>query len=836
MDKFLFDLHYGVRQMRMHPVFASIVVMTLAVGIGANAAVFSLVYALLLRELPVRAPEELVRYRFIADRGIPDLGVTPTYTPDFGVSGPVFDALREEQSACGPLFAWAAIDGLTLTHDGETQPIRGNWASGSAFRVLDVAAYRGRLFNEMDDRPGGGPDGSVGNISYSFWRDTWHSDPQVIGRTLTINHTPVRIVGILPPEFTGVHVGADPQVVLPLELEPAMMRNFTRRRSSGAVWIDVLGRLKPGFRLSDAKANLDVIRTRVLDQALPVAQRGDLSHFRLDVTSGRTGGGGYPYRNEYEQPLRLLQALMAVVMLLACANLSGLLLARGASRRRELEVRDALGASRARLVGQLLTENLLLMAIAVPLGCAGAIWVDSAAMRLLTHPDVPLHLKVNLSGPVLLVTIACAFVVVVLAGAFPALSATRWIGRRSLSSGRRTLESSGGHLGRFLMPAQVALSLTLVGTAVVCGTSVVRLLTTSAGMSGETVIMGRTNLDGRPEQGARVNALYGRMLEFLGAQPGVSSATVVGTTPMTQEEQDVAVTSHPAEEASAREDLHVYVNVIGPRFFETFGVAQLMGRDFSSSDAPGAPRVCVLNQSAAIHFFPHGSAIGQRIDAHWSPNAPPVRYQVVGVVADAKYSSLHQESPRTLYLPYTQSRRLTRLTLALSGQDPRVLADAYRAAVRTVAPDTPAFEPISLRTQMLNSVAMERGAASLVGFLGALSIVLTCISLYGQVAWNVTRRTAEIGIRIALGATRASIVRLILGTVSVALAYGTLAGIAGLVVASRSIASFLYNTKPLDPLLVSVATVSLIISGLVAAYIPARRAARTEPLAAMRTE
>src|SRR5882672_7575099 len=526
MDTFLFDLRYGARQMRMHPVFASIVVITLAVGIGANAAVFSLVYALLLRELPVRAPEELVRYRFVADRGTPDLGVAPIYTPDFGVSGPVFDALREEQSACGPLFAWAAIDGLTLTHDSETQPIRGNWASGSSFRVLDVAAYRGRMLNELDDRPGGGPDGSVGNISYNFWRDRWHSDPQVIGRTLTINQTPVRIVGILPPEFTGVHVGADPQVVLPLELEPAMMRNFTLRRSSGAVWIDVLGRLKPGFRLSDAKANLDVIRTRVLEQAIPVAQRGDLSHFRLDVTSGRTGGG-VPYRNEYEQPLRLLQALMAVVMLLVCANLSGLLLARGASRKRELEVRDALGASRARLIGQLLTENLLLMAIAVPLGCAGAIWVDSAAMRLLTHPEVPLHLKVILSGPVLLVTIICAFVVVVLAGAFPALSATRWIGRRSLSSGRHTLESPGGHLGRFLMPAQVALSLTLIGTAVVCVTSVVRLLTTSAGMSGETVIMGRTNLDTLPETGTRVNALYGRMLEFLGTQSGVSSATVV---------------------------------------------------------------------------------------------------------------------------------------------------------------------------------------------------------------------------------------------------------------------------------------------------------------------
>jgi hypothetical protein len=187
----------------MDPVFASIVVITLAVGIGANAAVFSLVYALLLRELPVMAPGELVRYRLVADRGTPDLGVAPTYTPDSGVSGPVFDSLREEQSVCGPLFAWAAIDGLTLTHNGETQPTRGNWASGSAFRVLDVAAYRGRLFNEMDDRPGGGPDGSVGNISYNFWRDTWHSDPQVIGRTLTINHTPIRIVGILPPEFTA---------------------------------------------------------------------------------------------------------------------------------------------------------------------------------------------------------------------------------------------------------------------------------------------------------------------------------------------------------------------------------------------------------------------------------------------------------------------------------------------------------------------------------------------------------------------------------------------------------------------------------------------------------
>jgi putative ABC transport system permease protein len=677
---FLFDLRYGARQMRMHPVFASIVVITIALGIGANAAVFSLVYALLLRELPVRAPEELVRYRFVADRVAPELGLAPTYTPDLGVSGPVFDSLREQQSVCGSLFAWAAIDGLTLTRDGETQPLTGNWASGSSFRVLDVTAYRGRLFNESDDRPGGGPDGWVGNLSYKFWRDTWHSDPSIIGRSLTIHQMPVKIVGILPPAFTGVQVGADPQVILPLELEPEMMRNLSQRRSSGAIWLDVLGRLKPGFRLADAIANLNVIRPRVLEQAIPAAQRGDLSHFRLDVTSGRTGGGSFPYRDEYRQPLGLLQALMAVVMLLVCANLSGLLLARGASRRRELEVRDALGASRVRLVGQLLTENLLLVAIAVPLGCVGAIWVDSAAMRLLTHPDVPLHLKVNLSGPVLIVTIACALVVVALAGAFPALSITRRIGRRSLSYGRHVTELSGGHLGRYLMPAQIALSLMLTGIAVVCVTSVVRLLTTSSGMSGETVIMGRTNLDGRPEQGARVNALYGRMLEFLGAQPGVSSATVVGTTPMTQEEQDVAITSQPTEAAAPREDLHVYVNAIGPRFFETFGVAQLMGRDFSSGDAPGAPRVCVLNQSAASYFFPHGSAIGESVDAHWNPSAPPVRYEVIGVVADTKFTSLHQDPPRTMYIPYTQGRRQSRLTLALSGHDPRVLADAYRAA------------------------------------------------------------------------------------------------------------------------------------------------------------
>jgi predicted permease len=355
-------------------------------------------------------------------------------------------------------------------------------------------------------------------------------------------------------------------------------------------------------------------------------------------------------------------------------------------------------------------------------------------------------------------------------------------------------------------------------------------------MGAETVIMGRTNLDRRPETGARVNALYGRMLEFLRTQPGVQSATVMGTTPMTQEEQDVAITSRPSEGAAPREDAHVYVNAIGPRFFETFGVAQLMGRDFSSSDAPGAPRVCVLNQSAASYFFPRGSAIGERIDAHWDPSAPPVRYEVVGVVADAKYSSLHQDPPRTVYVPFAQGRRQSRLTLALSGHDPRVLADAYRAAVRAVAPDTPVFDPISLRTQMLSSVAMERGAAALVGFLGVLSIVLTCISLYGQVAWNVTRRTSEIGIRIALGATRASVVRLILGAVSVALGYGTIAGLIGLVVASRSIASLLYNTKPLDPLLLAVAIASLLISGIIAAYIPARRAARTEPLVAMRTE
>jgi predicted permease len=585
------------------------------------------------------------------------------------------------------------------------------------------------------------------------------------------------------------------------------------------------------------------------DDAMPPVVRHNLfvADHKLEVMSASAGWSGY--RDAYQKPLLIVQALVGVVLLLISANLAGLLLARASGRRHELEIRGALGASRIRLIRQLLTENTTLAAIAVPLGCLFAWQTGGFAARLIAAPGTRLDINRWQDPTVLAIAAASGFVTAILAGTLPALIVTRARRSGTLQTGGRQSASRHGRLGRMLIPLQVAFGLILVTVATLFVASLARLLITSSGMREQGIFMAGTKLDRRPEKGDQLDALYARMIEYLEAQPGIQSASLALREPMTGSVETSHFISREASGAVHEDSFeHSMVNAVGPRFFETLGIPMRGGRDFAATDTAHSSEVCILSESAARYFFPNQDAIGGYIEAPSDvARLKAATYQVVGLVADAKYDTLHEDAPAAVYIPYTQQAEAVSpgagtpsphadLSFVILGSDSSLLSAAYRETLRKFVPDTPVFDVVSLRRHMLESISADRMIASLSGFLGFLALLLTCISLYGQVAWSVTERTSEIGIRMALGATRASVVRMICGSLAVPVAIGMAVGLAGAIAISRVLASFLYNTQPADPKLVLCSLGAMFLAVAIASYRPAHRAASIDPMQCLRTD
>jgi putative ABC transport system permease protein len=825
------DVKYAIRLARSRPMFTGIAIVTLAIGIGANTAVFNLAHALIHRSLPVPEPQRLVRYRMTADAPIAGLDLPATFLRDFGLSGPMFDALRARTSA-SDVFAWTRADGLTVVREGRRYPLRAAWTSGSTFGVLNLAAPVGRLLNERDDR-GQAPEGWTAVISYAHWVEIWNRDPGVVGRTIVVEDTPVTIVGVLPETFTGVLTGDAPQMILPLELEPVVRGDASVRREPGALTFTVMGRLRPDATLATAAAELDAIAARLLDEAVPLDVRDEtFAALRLDVVPGRSGWSSY--RIEYERPLRQIQWFTGIVLLVISANLAGLLLARGASRLGEFGVRAALGASRGRLLRQLLVEHLALAAMAVPLGCAIAFWLARTAVAFFGQSasfatDSGLVLDVRPGGMVVTVAAVTGLASILVAATVPSLLATS----RAATPGVRGRHGSPRLIGRHLMPVQVALSLLLVALAISAAASIFRLLSTSPGMRVEGVMMAVPDMRGRTERGADRVRLYERILTALASKPGIESAAIARDLPMSGGWSD----AHYVQESDGvrREDRYVVQNVVGPGFFRTVGIQLRAGRDFTAADQSRGPAVCVLNQSAAALFFPGRRPIGQHIDRRESGTRPAVRCEVVGVVEDAKFWTLNQEPPRTVYRPLVQEGPGP-VAFVAKGSNASLMAAAFREAFGDILPAGTIVTPLSLADQALASVVSQRGLAWIAGALGVLALLLTCVSLYGQVAWNVTRRTTEFGVRLALGGTPDRIVRLVIRDLGKPFVFGALGGLGAIALLSRFVAAFLYKTTIVDPLLLVASLTALGLACASAGYIPARRAARVEPAAALRTE
>ncbi len=754
------DLRLALRALRTTPVVTAVAVLSLALGIGANTAIFSLIESLMLRPLPVREPERLV---FMTS------GTSDTYW-----NYPAWEQMRE-QDVFERVAAWSRRQ-FDLSSGGETQFVDGLWASGAFFDTLGVSALVGRTFSEADDHSSGGPDGPVAVIGYGFWQRQFGGDPNVLGRSLTVDGAPFTIIGVAPASFFGMEVGRTFDIAAPLEMNPGSLS-----RSANARWLTILGRLKAGQTIDDASVVLQGLQPGIREAATPPNATGRFRETYLQepfaVASAATGRS--ELRRQYERPLFAIMAVVALVMLVACANIANLLLARAAARRHEFGVRLALGAPRWRLVQQVLAESLVLAALGTGLGLALASWGSRALVRELAKQtdleSTTAFLDLSLNWNVVTFTIGAAVVTVLLFGVAPARRtfAMRPVG--TLKEGRGGLGDARTRLSSSLVVAQLALSVVLLVAAGLFLRTFASLVTLPLGFDSERVLVATVTAERAPGDPSQRVPLFERALDAVLALPNVADAAASLVSPVEGRSLENQIT---VSGALPERDPGVLVNMVSPSWFRALGIDLIAGRHFTDADRPGVPSVAIVNEAFARRFFDGSSPLGQAIGGlPVDPRAVPI----VGVTSDAVYSSLRDGVLPTVYLPFAQSREpgvfgLMSLSIRASTGSWATLTRSVTAALNTVNPDLSwTFRPLD--EQIDASITQERITGVLSGFFGALALLLAGLGLYGVTSYGVVRRKGEIGIRVALGATPGNVVRLVLSRVALLVGIGAFAGL-----------------------------------------------------------
>jgi len=820
VEGLLADLRYGMRMLGKTPGFTLIAVMILALGIGSNTAVFSLIDALLLRSLAVPEPEELVHISF-----------GPPGKPG-PLSGPMFDRLRERQTSLTDMFAWTNSP-MVLTENGVSRPIQAAYATGSAFPTLKLKPRLGRLLDWNDDEVAGTSNGFAAVVSEAFWIEHFRGEADALGQTIIVNGGPATIVGVMPRSFNGITVDYAPQVVLPFAFDVALHGKASDRFQTSSTWLNAMGRLEPGESITQAQANLAAIASDVLKEALPADyQRIDyLRTGGLSLSPGRTGNS--PLGKAYGRPLWTLQALVGLLLMICCANLASLQLSRSLGRQHELVVRSALGAGRLRLVRQLVIESAMLAVAGAGAGIVLSQWMSSLLVRYTEQSDFPVFLDLRPNATVFLWTIGLAALTVILAGALPAVNMTRFDTEAMLRSGKqRGLSGKKNRLAARLLPFEVALSLLLVSIALLFAFSTGKLLRMDPGFRVKGVTLFEVDFERRREKGEARLELYRNLLDALRRAPGVEAASVLAVRPLG--EGGIDESAAPVE-GSGPEDKHLFENVVGPDYFATAGTPVLAGREFRNFDRFGANPVCIVNQAAANSFFPGKDALGKHIRSTESHATHPV-CEIVGIATDAKYLSLREPAPPTIYYSYAQLPDFGWVGFITRSRDTSAAIAAFKDALHRFAPDTPLMPAVTMQRQLEDSVGRERLLATMSLFFGGLALLLTSIGLYGLETQRVKQRTAEIGLRMALGAQRRDVLESILKEAALFFVVGVPIGLALTAVASRFIGSLLYGISPLDPRILAATLLAMLAVGFFAAYLPARRATRVDPLVALRYE
>ena len=823
------DLRLAVRALRATPVVTAVATLSLALGIGANTAIFSLLNSLLLRSLPVTAPQSLVTISSAGSHGL-----------KWAWNYPVWDQIRQRTELFDGALAWYP-NRFNLASGGETQFVDGLWANGSFFSTLGVPALVGRTFSDADDTRGGGPDGAVAVISYGFWQRRFGGAADAIGRMLALDNVPFKVVGVTPPQFFGPEVGHTFDVIVPLGDEPLLHGRETWLDQRGNYWLTIMARLKPGQTRDTATAALRGVQRQIWEATIPRNMRAEYRERYLteSFTLAPAATGDSSLRRSYGRPLVTIMVVVALVLLIACANIANLQLARGAVRRHELSLRLALGASRWRLARQLLAESVLLALIGTAFGLLIARWGGRLLVSQLSTPASRVFLDLSVDWHVLIFTGGVAAATVLLFGVAPAIKASGVAPMDALKEhGRGTMGDARAGLTSGLIIAQVALSVVLVVAAGLFVRTFTSLTGRHPGFDRDRVLLVNVDAGRATVVPAQRVALYDHIRETVRAVPGVSDAAVSMVTPVGG--QGLVLRAEVAGGAPLPDDGHggqAFTNVISPGWFGAFDTPVIAGRDFRDDDRTGTPLVAIVNQTLARKSLGGASPLGHTITLTTPGRA--IRMEIVGVVADTVYFSLREAAPPTVYTALAQfymspvNLAAVSLSVRATHGPPASLTRSLAAAIGGVNPELAlTFQPLA--GQLNASLTQERITAVLAGFFGVLALVLAGLGLYGVTAYSVARRRAEIGIRIALGAAPGGVVRLVLTRVTMLVGVGVIVGAGVSLWASAFVASLLYGLEPRDPVTLIGAAITLAAVAAVAGWLPAYRASRIDPAEVLR--
>jgi predicted permease len=803
-----------------------VVVLTLALGIGANTATFGFLDRLLLRSLPVQKPHELA---LVAERWQDGLagGVATSF------NYPLYAEYRDRNQVFSGLTAYSDLT-VSLRVGEANELIKGVIVSGNYFSLLGVKAALGRAFLPEEDRqPLTHP---VTVISHGLWQRRFGADPAVVGKTITLNGHPFTVVGIAPREFRGTIAGAAPELYVPMMMQPWVMSgrdpSFNPLQQRTFVWLELLGRLKPGVTHQQAQAAMKVLAGQIA-KVEPMNTGTNLL-----ILEGRRGHD--QQAQQARLPLLLLMATVGLVLLIACANVANLLLARAVTRQREIAVRLAVGASRGRIIRQLLNESLLLAGLGGGCGVLLALWLGEA-LAALVPPDFPVRLEAGLDYRILLFAVAASVATGIAFGLAPAWQASRAQLVPVLKEGAPVAEVLRRRWGlrNLLVVGQVAMSLMVLVCAGLCLRSLNRLQAIELGFDPARLLAVwiDTGLAGYSE--ARGQQFFANLKERAGALPGVQAASVTPFMPLSGRGGRTDVERIEGYEIPEGKRVDWNFSLISPDYFRTLGFPLLLGRDFSAQDGANSLKVLIVNQVVARRYWPNQDPIGKRVTLS-SPNqdaGPDVR-EVIGVVRDGKFRKLLEEPTQMMYFPLTQSQFFEPVSCLLlrSASEPRALLAAVRSLVRSLDPDLPLLRLSTLAEHRSRLLFPQRLVAMMLGAFGLVGLLLAATGIYAVIAYAVDQRTREIGIRMALGAQWEDVVRLIVREGAILVAAGLALGAGAALAATRLMRSFLYGVGAGDPLTYASAALLLALVALAACWLPARRAARTDPMVALRYE
>ncbi len=824
------DLRYASRMLIKSPGFTTVTVLTLALGIGANTGLFSLVNSVLLGNLPVRNPQELVVVKYTDS-------LSREANEDF--SYPMYQSMRDKNSVFANVLSRSGLD-FNASYGGQSERAVGEMVSGNYFETLGVQPFLGRLIGPEDDlTPGAHP---VAVLSYGYWQRRFGSDPDVVGKDITLNNKSIRVIGITPPGFYGTEMARNPDIRVPMMMATVFRPvPANRLQNPRHHWMTILARRKPEVSVAQAQASLDILYHQILSAELQELGAGVNEHDKERALASRVqldpGNQGFAHlRGEMERPLLLMFCVTGVVLLVACANLANLLLARNAKRKQEISVRLAIGAGRGRLIRQWLTESLLLSLLGGFAGIVVAYWAKTALLGFL-----PAGYSVNLHAPLDLRVLGFALLASIVTGLLFGLAPALQLSHTGLSIALRNDAPSiaAGErlfsLRSALIFLQVALSLPLLIGAGLFLHSLRNLRGVNTGFVRGNVFLATLNpaMNGYPQE--RIKFLYDDLLARVRTLPGVSAASLTTSSVISGgwDQEGVKVEGY---QPGPDENMSPNAAVVSTGYFATMGIPFVAGRDFTEQDTASRSKVVIINETMAHYFFGAKDPLGKKITTDDDPKAPFDR-EIIGVVKDAKYVRLSETPRRHFYAPLAQEPRLFDMTLQVrTSGDPEKIGDLVRGQVHDLDANLPLYATTTLEIQIDDSLTQERLLTWLSSLFGLLATLLASLGLSGVVAFSVARRTREIGIRMALGAQPGDILRNVVGHMAFLVIAGMAVGLAAAYGLSRLLGSMLFDVRSADPLAFAGACIVLGVIAGIAAYLPAQRATQVDPVVALRYE